>query len=602
MKPKFTPEQVMKDIKKNRDHSWVQEILSRHKNEMDRVVLDYFGNKITISDIDKESDNIAKAMVANGIKQGTEFIVFADRIPEYVYLIWAANKIGAKINIVSEKFDENFIKKIIGEADGKIIFAQSNKLKKLSKIFDGLKGYKVVNFSHKRSLTTNYYDQLLEQFYKQDDDISREYFTSLDSFIEDGKKIENFKPINGSLDDEFIVSYSSGTTKKGYSKAITHINKHYITMGRYHDPEVSGVPSLKNLKTYSNVPSYSNTYILSSLSDNLIMGGTVILDPIDDPRYFIIGMKIHGGNMNVATPSTWLTIALDYYRTNDKYNIKSLPDAMFNFAGGEPLSMGEEKFLDKWLWDMKAGTALTHTKFSLAKMCTAGADCEHGSIFYRLLRSYFNKLPYRIGQTDPIGMKVYDFVDVQVLREDGTYCKPYEHGRVVVNSACSMKEYNHDPEETKNFYITDAYGKVWGNMKLWGYLDEKGNITMKGRYNAEDKIPLYRIADQILLDSKHIMSCEVVKILNNGEEAYVAHILPQYGIPFNQEIVLNNAMNRCVEQFGEDIKGKLYFKVRSDYPLADSNKRDTKVLKSEGLDNAKIIEAKFNNRTRKRVI
>ena len=599
MKPKFTTEQVMNDIEQNRNHSWVQEILTRHKNEMDREVLDYFGNEITYADLDRESDKLAKAMIANGITKGTEFVVFSDRIPEYVYLIWAANKVGAKINICSEKFEEEYLNTIINNADGKIIFAQGNKLEKLSKVLDNHKDHKVITFSHKRSLTNNYYDSLLEKFYKDDDDIQRDYITDIDEFIKTGEKVENYVPDKGSLEDEFIVSYSSGTTKKGRSKAITHINKHYITMGRYHDPEVSGVPSLKNLKTYSNVPSYSNTYILSSLSDNMIMGGKVILDPIDDPDYFIIGMKIHGGNMNVATPSTWIKTAMNYYVSNDQYNIKELPEAMFNFAGGEPLTAGEEKFLNKWLKDLKAGTALTHTAFSLARMCTAGADCEHGSIFYRLLRSFFNKAPYRIGKTDPIGMQVYDFVDVQVLREDGTYCKPNEHGRVVVNSACSMKEYNHDPEETKNFYITDAYGKVWGNMNLWGYLDEKHNITMKGRYSAEDRIPLYRIADQILLDSKHIMSCEVVKVMENDEEVYVAHIVPQYGVSFNSELVLNGAIQRCINVFGSDIQNKLYFNIRSNYPLADSNKRDIKALKEEGLANSNCI--RLNNvKVRKR--
>lgn len=580
--------QIREDIDRNRNHSWIQEIYSRHKDELNRQVLYYFGNCITYKTFFEESVNLSRALKANGIKKGDEFIVCIDRIPEFVYLLGAASIIGAKINFISEKFDKNYIKEIIHNANSDIIFVQDNKLDNIMPIASDMENYKVVALSYKRSLPkNNEYQSIIESFYHTDSSILVKECIDYDKFLESGKYFQGdvFEKID--LDDAFTVTYSSGTTKKGMPKAIVHTNRHYITMGRYHDYEASGLPALKNLSTYSNIPVYSNSYISSSLSDNLIEGGKVILDPIDNPEYFLIGAKIHKGNMNIATTSTWLINAINYY-DGDKYNINCLPDAMFNFAAGEQVSPGEEKFLNKFFKDTKCGVNITHTPISITKLSTAGADCEHGSIFIRLLRSYFNKAPYRIGRKEPIGMTTYNFVDIQVLREDGTYCEPLEHGRVVANSDCNMKEYNHNPEDTREFWITDAYGKIWGDMKVYGFLDEKKNITMKGRYQTgSDIIPCYRIADEISKDTKKIMSCEVVNLLVDGYNVYVAHIMPQFGTSFNSEKVLRGALQRCINVFGEDIKNTLYFRIRNykeGYPITNSAKRDCQILKNEGIE------------------
>lgn len=584
----FSREEVKKDIDDNRNHAWIKEIYLRHKNELDREIIDYFGNNITYSTFFKESYKLAKALKKVGLKKGDEFVVCIDRIPEFVYLMGAASIIGANINFISDKFDKNYIKMIIKNSKTDTIFIQDNKIEKLSSLTSILDSYNIVTVSHKRSLLKeNDYEEILNRFYNVIDYDDNEKYTDYDNFIDSGKDYSGKVFENSMLDDAFTTTYSSGTTKKGFPKGIVHVNRHYITMGRYHDPEVSGLPSLKNYSTYSNIPAYSNSYILSSLSDNLILGGKVILDPIDDPEYFLVGSKIHKANVNVATTTTWLVNALNYYN-GDKYNIRELPDALFNFAAGEQLSSGEEKFINKFYKDVKCGVNLTHTPISLAKVSTAGADCEHGSIFLKLFRSYFNNEPYRIGRKEPIGMTVYDFVDIKVLRRDGTYCEPLEHGRLVANSDCNMKEYSHNEEETRGFYIKDAYGNIWGDMKAYGFLDEKGNVTMKGRYTEDNTIPCYRIADEILKDTKKIMSCEVIALGERDSYVYVAHVMPQYGTTFNVDKVISGAMKRCINKFGDGIQNILYFRLHNFtemYPVSSSAKRDIISLKEEGLNN-----------------
>lgn len=595
MKKLPSKNEVEKEIETNRNHSWIREIYARHNQELNRVIIKYLGNDITYRIFFEESYKFAKSLKANGVKKGDEFVVCLDRTPEVAYLIGAASIIGAKIKLISNKFDSNFIKQNINQADSTLFFVQDVKVLEMREILSQLPNNKIIPVPYSRSLDKDfYYLDVINSYYNLDkikyesvlEELSNVY--SLEQFLDDGAKYEGVVEEKSTLDDAFTITYSSGTTKKGLPKGIVHTNRHYILMGRYHDVEVSGIPSMTNLSTYSNIPVYSNSYISSSFSDNLIQGGTVILDPIDDTSYFKIGMQIHESNMNIATTSTWLLTALNYYFYNEIYRLEG---ALFNFAAGEQLSPGEEKFLNKFLYDVKAGVSITHTPMSVSKMSTAGSDCEHGSLFIRIFRAYFNKSPYRFNRTEPIGMYTYDFVDVKVLREDGTYALPYEYGRLVCNSGCTMKEYDRNPEATAKFFVKDAYGKVWGDMNVYGYLDEKGNITMKGRVpQHKNIIPEFMIADVIAKDTKKIMSCEVVSVLNdNGEQVYVAHIMPQLNTSLNYEKILEGILGRCENKFSEEIVNKIYIRIRNindKFNLTSSAKRDTKSLVTEGLSNS----------------
>lgn len=588
--------EVKKEIERNRNHSFYQEVFSRHEKDLDREIIDYYENEITYGIWFEESYRWAKALKQNGISKGQEFVAFMDRTPEAAYQLGASSLIGAKINLISEKFEPEYLKEIIQKAGSKIVFVQDVKVSKLKDLLGTLDGIKIVPVPYKNSMKKeNPYEEITKHFYHLDE---KEYKNAiselpnvyeLEDFLKSGDNYEGKVAEETFLDNPLTVTYSSGTTKKGKPKGITHTNRHYITMGRYHDPEVSGIPAIKDMRTYSNIPIYSNSFLSSGLTDNLIQGGTVVFDPIDDPEYFLYGVKFHKSNMNIATTSTWLIGALNYYINTEKNEHRkfSLKDAMFNFAAGEGLSAGEEKFLNQFLRDTKAGINFSRTPISIAKMSTGGADCEHGSLFIRIFRAYFNKSPYRFFRSDPIGMKPYGFVDVQVLREDGTYADPYEYGRLVANSDCTMKEYNHNEEATKEFWVQDAYGKTWGDMKVYSYLDEKGNVTMKGRIPSKELgIPTFYLADEISKDTKNIMSCEVVSFPYNGEVVYVAHVMFQRDPSLNYNRILDSAEKRCAKKFGNSIRAKLYFRVRDiyeKYPITSSIKRDTQPLIEEGL-------------------
>lgn len=594
---KYSTQEVLNEIEENRNHSWFEEIKSRSKSHLLKPAFKYRGTTITYAEFIKTCEEVwAPALKANGISKGTEIVACISSMPELCYLLGAVSIIGAKINIVSSEFDSNYLNEIINNADSKYIFVSEDNFNELMPTFKMLENSnkKIVPISLNHSLKKkNPFEEITDRFSKYNKEKYEQNIKKLsnivdiDEFLNKGLDYKGQISELSTLDDEFTITYSSGTTDGNRPKGIIHRNKHYIVMGRYHDSEISGIPNLKDSVTYSTIPTQSNSYIASILSDTLMEGACIALDPIVTKEYFLYGVMINKPYMAIATTSSWLYSAKEYYKMSkeDQARVKC-ENTLFPVVVGEPMSPGEEKFLNKFIKDIKCGVAITKLPFSISVMSICGGDCEHGSLFIRELRAYAN-LKKDKNVKEPIGLRTYDFVDVKALRKDGTYCNPNEYGRLVANSECTMVGYKDSPERTKRFFIKDSNGKEWADLGCYGYIDKDNNIYMKGRM-SEDKssIPEFIINDEIQKDTKNILSSSVVSVKEAGEEKYVAYIEIQ---PFSKkttEYIIRSTIKRCQKRFGENFADILYISLINDenqFPLTGCLKRDNNKLRSFGI-------------------
>lgn len=586
---------VLKDLEENHNHSWYEEIYERNKKTKDDIALIYRGNKITYGEMFNQMKAYAKSLKTMGVSKGTEIPVCMSNTPELVYLLGAASMLGAKLNIFADDFDPDYIGEIIKDCDSKVMFIEDNKYAKLKKVIENSHIEHIVVPSLTDSLPNgiNPYQRFdnVHGLMKNTVDFHRSQNAKILSISDFGKLGANYRgklQENCSMDDEFLITYTSGSTHSSRPKAIVHANRSLITIGRCHDPEVQKTTSMKNFTVQAHIPTHSNTDIISSISDALMQGSKLAMEPIYDKDFFLNTLLINQPTYVVATRSFWVQAAKEILGGRNVF----LPNLLLAFAVGEPLERNEEKFLNKALRKTKAGKNIVPLPISPVTMSVAGGDCEHGGIFWLLFRSLQSKTPKYAFKKEPHGLNPFQMVEVAVLDKDGNHCPPNQFGRLVANSPCNMKEYKNNPEATEKFFIRDAQGKVWGDCNVYGYLDENGSIYMKGRIpDKEEEIPNFVVADSVLRDTKNILSCEVVKAECDEVDGplYIAHVEMQPEKVKTSSSILNtliSADSRCADILGEDIAERVFFRVHGNeesFPLTSSGKRDFHTLEDEGI-------------------
>lgn len=590
---KKSKNEVLFDINKNHNWSWIREIYERNKNNMNKVALLYRGNKITYREMFKNAVTYAKSLKTLGFSKGSEIPMCVANCPEFVYLLCAASMIGAKVNLFNENFDPEYINEILKECDSKYLFASDDKYEKIAPfVKDSVCKNKIV-FSLNDSLPNN--RDPFEEFDKP--------FLSFKNRIEEFKSNDSnvlsaseFKTIGSQykgkicddtvkLDDEFTTTYSSGTTNSSRPKGIVHTNRSYITMGRYHDADVSGLLSMKDMTVLASIPTLSNTNLASNISDTLMQKCTIALEPIYHQDFFIPSLLINKPNVVVTSKSFILN---SFKKISKDLNLK-LPFLAGLFAAGEPTSKGEEKFINRKLKQFSAGTDVLPKPIAPIPLSIAGGDCEHGGFYINFYKKYNDLLPAYLFRNEESGVKPFDMVETAILDNNGNYCLPYQVGLLVANSDCTMKCYRNNPSGTSNFFIKDAYGKEWGSCGVYAYKDVLGRLHIKGRiYLHDNSIEPYIISDIISSDTKSILSCEVVPVEDERGYVYVAHIEFQPSCNKKTELIINSVEKHLKRILPKHVVDNICYRVHSfdePFPLTNCGKRNSLELMSEGLEN-----------------
>ena len=357
------------------------------------------------------------------------------------------------------------------------------------------------------------------------------------------------------LDDVFTVTYTSGSTNASRPKAIVQRVRSFCVIGRFHDSDLMHGMRFKAFRGLAIIPPHSNTDLISCISDTLMQGAVLTIEPVYEASFFLDSLLINRPCFVTATRSFWVTVAKRML-TEEKYKNTKLPFLLMAFAVGEELSINEEKLLNRALRKADAGKDFHHLPISPVCICVAGGDCEHGSILYQLFRAITNFSLHRSSEKR-YGMTVFDFVDIAVLDPNGAILGPNQVGRLVANSPCTMKCYKNNPSATEAFFVKDSTGKTWGDMSVFGYIDKKGKVYMRNRIlDKGTVIPPFEIADVILKD-RAFLSCEVVKC----EDRYISHVefLPNYS--GNTHKAMLSAKERCQKSFGKEISDRLLFRI-----------------------------------------
>ena len=607
---------LLKKIQRDDNVSLYQIIKKRAKKDPNKVALFYRGNKITYGELIKNSDDFAKGLYKYGLRKGDDVPCCLANTPEFVYSLLAASKIGVKLTLLGAHFNADYMEELMRNTKSKIFLGTDSDYKNISHIVERIDFKNKIIISLADSLPEHpeecdEYEPELDKYYHYKNYVPQmkekdSTILSYKEFVEFGADLEEEIIDDNDLDTPLTTTFTSGSTRIGYPKPLLHCNKSYIVGGIFNDTNLTGSPSVPEIRGLAHIHTDSNTNIVTCITDNLIKHGSVALEPEYDKDkmldYVFLNKPVHLD----ATISYLVAMAKDYL-VNKRFYGRKLPQMLVTMAVGEPTSHGEEKFINTFLKKTKAGSAisLNGVKLLYGPLSIGGGDCEHGGIYYTLLKRIQVLAKYTKLGNKEYGMTPVPFAVVTALKKmpDGSYeeCDYDEEGIIVANSITTMSGYSNNPDRTKEKIIRDVYGRDWVSCDVFGYINKIGNVIVHGR--KEDKIrlangeviPCYAISDCALRDSKNIMSCSTVSVEKDGAEVPVLSVQFSPLSKVNKMKILRSLQKRLQKDFPQC--SEIYFRVidaADSYELSGSGKRNVVYLQRlELLNTFRIVDGEF---------
>lgn len=216
----YYPEMMLKMIQKPECTLW--EYLEQHCPGPDVVAIHYYGEDITWKTVFEESEKCARSLRAMGFGEGDQIPVFFRLVPNFVFLLLAAEKIGASLLCRDNTLLENV--EAVSKADAKAIFAHDFLAPKELRTYcegAGVKKVILLNpmYYGDESTLPDYIKESLDENYPRVT-ASGENTMTWDEFLSIGNyyvgKVEAEKDLNRPL----FRAYTSGST--GPSKQVIH--------------------------------------------------------------------------------------------------------------------------------------------------------------------------------------------------------------------------------------------------------------------------------------------------------------------------------------------------------------------------------------------
>ena len=114
----YDEEALLKELPKGTVYDVIYE---NNKDYLENNAILYFNRFITYRELFDNIEKVAKALKANGVREGDIVNVSLPNIPESVYVFYAISKIGAIANMIDPRSSERDIKHYINEVNSSML-------------------------------------------------------------------------------------------------------------------------------------------------------------------------------------------------------------------------------------------------------------------------------------------------------------------------------------------------------------------------------------------------------------------------------------------------------------------------------------------------
>ena len=433
------------------DCSAFEYVCHQNKNHLPETAIDYYGRRITYADLIVNVKKTAAAFRAIGMKKGDIATVVSVMTPEVIYAFYAADMIGATLNLVDPRYSAEGIREYIEEVDSHLLICLNVAYERCHQAAKHTHVERVLVISPADSLPLH-----LAVGYKLTNPDKNRYKSNVlhwKDFIAAGQnQSTNAEPYDPQ--HTCVVVHTGGTT--GSPKGVMLTDKDFNSIAQ----QFGAYEKLfrRGQKLMNIMPPFIAYGYACGVHLPLVLGLTVVIIPNLDPAKLGLLIWKHKPEHLFGVPAHYQQMAASPLLKN-----KDLSFIRNYAAGGDAITVGAEQTVDAFLKEHGAEFPLAKgygmTEVSSAATAAAGTVNKVGSVGIPLVNTVVSVFEPGTENELPIG----------------------ERGEICISGPAVMKGYYNKPNETAILLHRHADGKLWAHTGDIGYMDEDGFVFLNSR-------------------------------------------------------------------------------------------------------------------------
>lgn len=531
-------------------------LLENNKNHLDDVAIVYFGRKITYGELLKNIDRCQRALSAFGVKEKEIITIALPSIPEALYLVYAANKIGAIANMIHPLAGENELRNYLNEVSSRICFLFTGTYDIIKNSLEKTSVETAVVISASESLPFGI-KQLYQIKTRKSSFTQTKKVIKWQSFLSKGENAPLYA-VKKNIHEVAIISHTGGTTgePKGVMCSDHNINTVIWEIG-------CNLPHNRQEKTLVVLPPFINYSLVNAMLEPLAFGFQVILIPDYKPEKFGKYVAQYRPNHFNSIPAYWE--ALLHIEDLEKADLSSLRHI---FYGGEGMDRQTENEVNRLLLSRKAQFKLKKGLGSTEMVSAATVTYEDCNLL------------------DSVGIPLVKVNCKIVDPETGLECTYDQTGEICFSGPQLMIGYYKNQAATDDIIKTHADGVRWlhtgdlGHFNADGILFVDGRIKRiimtKGKDGTVTKMFPDRI-EKVILQHPDVSLCCVVGIPDEKRINFAKAAVVLRDGALESEKSTTNILSLCKENLPEYMIPDL-IEYLPDLPRTERGKIDYRAL------------------------
>ena len=554
---KYTDEEIMSKVDNKSFYGFLYDSCNLFPNE---IAFDFFGVKKSKRELFQEICRVEDMLVnEKDIKKGDLVCIAPLNQPESVYIIYALNKIGAKVSIIDPRANAESLKNDLLESEitPKLFIASLTAKEEYDKIKDIIKVESTIYVSpfesHPSKITKNL-SKFIDKIKNGKIKTSENYNIIMKKYLQKKYSMEKVKEYEKSSGVEYdFIMHTGGTT--GVHKGVELTGYAFNNTVYEHNALMDEIV-FRGDKLVNPMPQFI-TYGLTTMHLSLCKGFEMQMLLLPTPKFFTKAIINNKCRIAFGGPVHW-----EGFEKNKLAKKSSLEFLRVAVAGGEKINLTTKEELNKFFKERKCSGVLIDG-YGLSEV--TGAYCV--AVDENTIGS----------QGQPFQHNNAGIFD----RDKSVELNIGETGELYVSSESMMNKYHMNESETNRVFTDNLQDKFLKTGDA-AFINEYGEINIVGRYKrifvcGVDKVYQETMEEQIS-ELPFVQKCVITRIPvydENLKAVPKAHIIlkDEYVNKISQNDIEKSIVNYVATKISKNVIPR-YFEIQETIDYTPNGKVD----------------------------